>query len=48
MIVRFTASGFLEMSWHLYAWGDDVEVLEPSELAAMVHPYRRSDFVALP
>lgn len=48
MLVRFKASGHLEMSWHLYAWGDSVEVIKPADLAAMVHPYRRSDFAALP
>ena len=29
LIVRFRASGALEMSWHLFTWGDGVEVLEP-------------------
>ena len=29
LIVRFRAGGALEMSWHLYTWGDGVEVLEP-------------------
>lgn len=48
LIVRFHASGYLEMSWHLYAWGDAVEVLAPPELAAMVHPSRRDDFDSLP
>jgi predicted DNA-binding transcriptional regulator YafY len=48
LIVRFTASGHLEMCWHLYAWGDQVEVLEPPALAALVNPYRRSDFPSLP
>jgi len=47
-IVRFEASGQLEMTWHLYAWGDAVEVLEPPALAALVNPHRRSDFPALP
>ena len=46
--VRFKASGHLEMSWHLYAWGDTVEVLQPPSLATLVHPFRRSDFAALP
>ncbi len=46
--VRFQASGHLEMCWHLYSWGDAVEVLEPPELANLVNPYRRSDFDALP
>lgn len=36
LIVRFTAAGDLEMAWHLLSWGDKVEVLEPSSLAAMI------------
>lgn len=48
VIVRFTASGHLEMCWHLYEWGDSVEVLAPSALASLVHKHRRSDFPALP
>lgn len=46
--VRFAASGHLEMAWHLYSWGTAVEVVEPDSLAERVHPYRRSDFPALP
>ena len=46
--IRFEASGLLEMCWHLYAWGDKVEVIEPEQLAAMVNPFRRSDFPASP
>ena len=48
LIVRFSASGHLEMCWHLYMWGDQVEVLAPEVLRKMVEPYRRSDFLALP
>lgn len=48
LIVRFTASGWLEMTWHLYTWGDGVEVLSPPELCAMVEAHRRSDFPTLP
>jgi len=48
LVVRFRASGLLEMCWHLYAWGDTVEVLAPPALAALVEGYRRSDFPALP
>ena len=44
LIVRFHASGWMEMCWHLYQWGDAVEVLEPEELREMVEGYRRSDF----
>ena len=32
LIVRFRAGGALEMSWHLFTWGSEVEVLEPPEL----------------
>jgi predicted DNA-binding transcriptional regulator YafY len=46
--VRFKASGLLEMCWHLYSWGDCVEVLAPSGLAALVEAHRRSDFQSLP
>lgn len=48
LIVRFRASGHLEMCWHLYAWGDAVEVLEPEALRKMVGAHRRGDFPALP
>jgi predicted DNA-binding transcriptional regulator YafY len=48
LIVRFCASGHLEMCWHLYMWGDQVEVLAPEILRKMVNPYRRPDFLALP
>jgi predicted DNA-binding transcriptional regulator YafY len=36
VIVRFRAGGLMEMCWHLYTWGADVEVLEPSELRSMM------------
>ena len=29
LIVKFRAGGLREMAWHLYTWGDAVEVLEP-------------------
>ncbi|MGO6846281.1 WYL domain-containing protein (plasmid) [Rhizobium ruizarguesonis] len=48
LIVRFHAAGWLEMAWHLYQWGDKVEVLAPEGLRALVARYRRSDFDALP
>jgi predicted DNA-binding transcriptional regulator YafY len=48
LLVKFNASGRLEMCWHLYSWGEAVEVIAPPELAAMVHPHRRADFPALP
>ena len=48
LIVRFFASGHLEMAWHLYMWGDKVEVIRPMVLKKMTESYRRSDFPALP
>ena len=48
LVVRFEASGWLEMTWHLYQWGDAVEVLAPEGLRAMVEGHRRSDLEALP
>ena len=48
MIVRFSASGWLEMAWHLYKWGDGVTVLEPAGLADLVAAHRRGDFPSPP
>ena len=48
LTVRFTASGHLEMAWHLYQWGDAVEVIAPESLRLMVAAHRRGDFPALP
>lgn len=46
--VRFEASGWLEMAWHLYQWGDSVEVIAPEGLRAMVEGYQRDDFPSPP
>lgn len=40
LLVTIHAASDLEMAWHLYAWGDKVEVLEPQSLADMVHGQR--------
>lgn len=48
LTIRFTASGWLEMAWHLYQWGDQVEVLAREDLRKMVEPGRRGGFPALP
>jgi predicted DNA-binding transcriptional regulator YafY len=48
VIIRFKASGLLEMCWHLYSWGDHVEVIEPKTLKKMMENYRRNDFPAMP
>lgn len=33
--VRFTAGGLLEMCWHLFTWGEHVEVVAPAELRTL-------------
>ena len=48
LTVRFSASGHMEMAWHLYQWGDQVEVIALSSLREMVDKHRRDDFPALP
>jgi predicted DNA-binding transcriptional regulator YafY len=48
LIVRFRAAGHLEMAWHIYMWGDHIEVLAPARLREMVGPFRRGDFLSLP
>lgn len=48
LIVRFHAAGWLEMTWHLYQWGNKVEVIAPEGLRSMVSGHQRSDFDALP
>ena len=48
LTVRFQASGHTEMAWHLYQWGDQVEVRAPQALREMVAMHRRSDFHAFP
>lgn len=48
LVVTFEASGWLEMAWHLYKWGDTVEVIAPEELKRLIRDYRRHDFPSLP
>ena len=36
LLVSFTACSDLEMAWHLYCWGDKVEVIEPASLVELV------------
>ncbi|MBT2189430.1 WYL domain-containing protein [Sphingobium sp. H33] len=47
LLVRFRASGYLEMCWHLYTWGKSVEVLQPAALREMINGHQR-EFEALP
>ena len=32
VLVRFRASGMLELAWHLFSWGNKVEIVEPVSL----------------
>jgi predicted DNA-binding transcriptional regulator YafY len=48
LVVRFHAAGWLEMAWHLYQWGDKIEVLAPEGLRKLVEGHQRPDFDALP
>ena len=48
LVVRFRAAGHLEMAWHLYMWGNDVEVLAPEDLRMLVTGFQRDDFPGLP
>lgn len=36
VVVRFRASGMLELAWHLFTWGDKVQVVGPPELRAIL------------
>lgn len=48
LTVAFTASGWVEMAWHLYKWGDTVEVIAPAELRDLVRGHQRYDVGVLP
>ncbi len=42
VLIKFRAGGALEMCWHLFAWGEDVEVIEPQHLKEMISGHRPS------
>lgn len=48
LIVRFHASGHLEMCWFLYSWGKHVEVIKPEALRQMCKNHKNVDFLGLP
>ncbi len=48
LIVTFEASGLVEMAWHLYKWGDAVEVVEPAALRELVAGFQNSGIKVLP
>lgn len=41
LMVSFKAGGMLEMGWHLYMWGDQVEVIKPASLRKIVGGHKR-------
>jgi predicted DNA-binding transcriptional regulator YafY len=36
VLVRFRASGMLELAWHLFSWSDKVEIVAPARLKAVM------------
>lgn len=36
VIVRFRASGMRELAWHLFTWGEQVQILSPQRLKAVM------------
>jgi len=36
LVVRFRASGMRELAWHLFTWGDRIEIVAPPALKAMM------------
>jgi predicted DNA-binding transcriptional regulator YafY len=36
VLVRFRAGGMLELAWHLFTWGDAVEILAPPSLRSVM------------
>jgi predicted DNA-binding transcriptional regulator YafY len=42
LIVRFRAGGLLEMSWHLFTWGEEVEIIKPRRLATLLGEHCRA------
>lgn len=48
LLVEFTASGWLEMAWHLITWGKSVEVLHPPQLAEMLARVRKGEIEISP
>ena len=43
ILVRFRASGMRELCWHLFTWGDQLEIVEPDRLrSTMVEQLRLS------
>lgn len=48
LLVRFKASGYVEMCWYLYSWGNEVEVLEPADLRNLCELHKHANFPTLP
>jgi len=36
VVVKFRASGMRELAWHLFTWGDKLQIVEPPALKAMM------------
>lgn len=46
--VRFSASGWIEMAWHLLQWGSHVEVVAPEGLRRQLEQVRRGSVEVFP
>ncbi len=47
LVVRFRAGGLLEMSWHLFTWGEEVEVIKPKRLASLLREQSEAEVAHL-
>ena len=47
LVVRFRAGGLLEMSWHLFTWGSEVEIIKPKRLASLLREQSEAGVVHL-
>ncbi|MBW8304309.1 MAG: WYL domain-containing protein, partial [Brevundimonas sp.] len=36
VVVRFRASGMRELAWHLFTWGEQVQIVNPPRLKAVM------------
>lgn len=47
LLVRFRAGGLLEMAWHLFTWGSEVEIIKPKRLASLLREQSAAGVVHL-
>jgi predicted DNA-binding transcriptional regulator YafY len=47
VVVTFAASGLTEMAWHLFTWGDAVEIIKPEALKVRYREWLTRGFSAV-